>query len=361
MAEYTFTKLTTLKKHWLSVAFLLGFITDLVLLNRVDDLVDNLILLGYVLLSTLGIVLFYSGIAEKLGERGSAFMVRFMPYIMQYAFGGLLSGMLIFYGRSGDFMASAPYFLLLLVAIICNEVLQKRSSRLLYTLALYFVGLFSYCVLIVPVWLGQINDFVFVGSGLLALVLTLGLVKFLKRLIPQFIALQKRLLIFTIGTIFVTLNGLYFYNLIPPIPLSLTELSILHGVERNQSTGSYRLLVEEKPWYQAWLPITQKFTPLPGDGAYCYARVFAPTSISATIVHRWSLKDSNGVWQEQFAVDYRIVSGNDNGYRGYTVATKLRTGEWRCTVQNQRGQVLGHRTFTVNMSGVVPPLVTVLE
>lgn len=103
-----------LKKHWLTVSFVLGFCTDLILLNQVDNVTDNLILLGYASLASVSLLLFYTGVAEKWGERFSKKIVRFMPAVMQYSFGGLLSGMLIFYGRSGDWVTSAPFLLSIL-------------------------------------------------------------------------------------------------------------------------------------------------------------------------------------------------------------------------------------------------------
>ena len=91
--------------HWLTVAFFLGFITDLILLNKIDDLVDNLILLFYVLLSTFSLLLLYIGVAERVSTGTANFLKKYSPILMQYSFGGLLSGMLIFYGRSGDLIA----------------------------------------------------------------------------------------------------------------------------------------------------------------------------------------------------------------------------------------------------------------
>ena len=53
------------KRRWLTLWFFLGFVTDVILLNRVDDLFDNLILLTYALLATCSLLLFYVGVAQK--------------------------------------------------------------------------------------------------------------------------------------------------------------------------------------------------------------------------------------------------------------------------------------------------------
>ncbi len=117
-----------LKHHWLTMSFILGFCTDILLLNRIDDAFDNSILLFYVVLATASLLLFYVGIAE----RAPVWLVRvfkyYAPITMQYSFGGLLSGMLIFYGRSGDWLASWPFLLLIVVVIFSTG----EPSMLLY-------------------------------------------------------------------------------------------------------------------------------------------------------------------------------------------------------------------------------------
>lgn len=349
-------------RHWLTIAFLLGFVTDFLLLNRVDDTFDNFVLFTYVVLATSSLVLFYSGVAEKWGERFSKLLRRFMPGLMQYSFGGLLSGMLIFYGRSSDLIVSAPFLLLIIGVILANELVQKRSDRLLYNLVVYFIGVFSYSVLIVPVLLGEMGDVIFVGSGLLALGVIFFLLKILSRIIPHYMILEKRPTVFTIASLYVLFNFLYFVNIIPPIPLSLTELSVYQGVERT-STGGYRITKEELPWWREMLVMVPPvFSPLPGGGAYCFARVYAPTNLKTDIVHRWEYYDEvQGEWVTRFTQPYPITSENKNGYRGYTVSNNLVDGKWRCGVETKRGQVLGRETFVVDLNRTPENIVTVVE
>jgi hypothetical protein len=245
-----------LSKHWLTTAFLLGFATDLILLNRVDDTFDNLILLMYAVLASVSLLLFYVGVAERWGARVSAWLLRLTPPVMQYSFGGMLSGMLIFYGRSGDLLVSAPYLILIVSVMIANEVIKKRSDRLVYNLAVYFIGLFSYLVLVVPVLIGEMGPVVFVGSGWLALVVIYLLYILLAKIIPHFLRLESRKIVFTIFGLYALFNGLYFTNVIPPIPLSLTELSIYHQVERS-SSGGYRITKVDETWLDklSWRPM----------------------------------------------------------------------------------------------------------
>lgn len=350
-----------IKRHWLTFAFLGGFITDLLLLDRIDDTFDNTVLFLYVLLATISLILFYVGVAERASPWLIKIINRFAPLIMQYTFGGLLSGMLIFYGRSGDLLASAPFLGLIILVIVANEVVTKRSDRLLYNVSVYFIGVFSYCVLIVPVWLGVTGTFIFYASGLLAVAITMFVVKLLKWVIPNFLTMQKRLLIFSVGCLYALFNGFYFFNFIPPIPLSLMDLDIYQSVVRDEVTKNYTITKVVIPWYKNLPGLKPDYSPLPGQGAACFAKVFAPAKIKAKIVHRWEYLDSAGNWQEHYRLAYDIAGDSSNGYRGFSAIQNIRNGEWRCSIENERGQVLGRKAFRVDMNMVPQNTVTVVE
>ncbi len=352
---------TFITKHWLTIAFLGGFVTDFLLLNRVDDTFDNFILLFYVCLASISLILFYAGVAERIGPRTANFLKAYMPMLMQYSFGGLLSGMLIFYGRSGDIFSSAPYLLLIVGVILANEMINKRSERLVYNLSVYFIGLFSYLVLVVPVLLGEMGDVIFIGSGLLALLVVTLVVKGVSLQVPNFLALQKKSLIFILGSIYCFLNGLYFFNLIPPIPLSLSQLGVYQEVVKRED-GTYRLTYNRDTGHYALIPFfSRPFNPVTGQGVYCFARVYAPTDLSTNIVHRWEYKNAEGDWIEHFKTSYRISGENKNGYGGYTNIKNIQNGWWRCSVETERGQVLGREIFKVDTKSQPEDLVTVFK
>lgn len=347
-----------LQRYWLTVCFVLGFITDLILLNKIDDLVDNLILLFYALLATTTLLLLYVGVSERAPYLMTNFFKKYMPMLMQYAFGGLLSGMLIFYGRSGDWLASAPFFLLILVVILGNEFVSKRSDRLIYHLALYFIGLFAYIVLVVPVIIGRMGDGIFILSGFIALIWVTFVIQLLFRIVPNFMAVNVSRVILTIGAVYIGFNTLYFSGVIPPIPLSLTQLEIVQAVER---TGSdYRVIKEEQPWYRR-LPLVRPVLHPQTGSAACFARVYAPTRLETEIFHRWEYKDEAGDWVEHFRLGYDIESAGVKGYRGYTRLQNFFDGAWRCTVETKRGQVLGREVVTIKTDGEPKGVVTVIE
>jgi hypothetical protein len=341
------------KKHWLTMWFVLGFFTDAILLNRIDDIMDNLILLAYVLLATFSLLLFYVGVAQKAGEWASKKLVRYMPSVMQYSFGGLLSGMLIFYGRSGDWVTSAPFLLLILSVILGNEMVHKRSDRLVYHVALYFIGLFSYIVLVLPIVFGAMGDLMFFLSGVTALLWVIIVIQVLHRIVPNFMRVNTRRVVLIIGSIYMTLNFLYFTGVLPPIPLSLTELSMAHSVTKEGN--SYKVVTEEQAWWRQ-LPFMEESLHLAAPELSCFARVYAPTKLSTEIFHRWEYKDVSGKWVERARIKYPIAGSNKGGYRGWTTVGNVSSGKWRCSVETARGQVLGRSTAYVEVGGGGTPV-----
>lgn len=348
-------KFYKLKRHWLTLAFVLGFVVDNLTLNRIDETFDNIILFSYVILAMVGLTLLYAGIAGKLGERASPFMRAYAPLLVQYSFGGLLSGMLIFYGRSGTIYDSWPFIFLILGVIYANETIRNREERLVYNLSIFFVGMYAYMALVIPVLLGKMGVLIFILSGFAALVVMHLFVKLLYVVVPNFMLAQQRRLVFVIGLIFVTFNVFYFTNIIPPIPLSLKDVGIFHSVVRFDD-GTYQVTYEKPAWWQFMRNSDKTFHYEPGDNIYCFASVFAPNRLITEVYHKWEFLDTEtGEWREHGRFSYAISGGRGNGYRGYTLIKNYTEGTWRCTVETERGQVIGRETFTV-LSGERPEL-----
>lgn len=340
-------KIPFVRHHFLTTMFVLGFVVDNLTLNQVDQAFDNLILALYVFLAMTGILTLYAGVAERLGERASRIARSWSPALIQYSFGGLLSGMLIFYGRSSALFESWPYMLLILIAIVGNETIKNRDQRLVYNLAIFFIGLFSYVVLMIPVWTGKMSTLTFLISGWLAVVIMYWFVKLLSWVVPNYLLLQKRVVVFVVGLIYVTFNFFYFANIIPPIPLSLKSLGIYHSVIRYENE-TYALTYEKPAWYLPLRKSNGTFHYSGGDNIFCYASVFAPAKLSTDIYHKWEYYDEGkGEWVEHARLPYPIKGGRGDGFRGYTVIESVREGKWRCTVETARGQALGRESFTV--------------
>ena len=349
------------QRHWQTTAFIFGFVLDNLTLNRVDQLFDNVVLFTYVILAMLSITLLYASIAERFSERLNVFLKTWAPILMQYAFGGLLSGMLIFYGRSGSFFDSWPFILMILGVIYGNETIKNRQRRLVYNLVIFFIGLFAYMILVIPVFLGKMGALVFIGSGLLALFVMYTFFHVIEKIVPNFIQLQKRNVVFIIGLIYVMMNFLYFTNIIPPIPLSLKEMGVYHNVVSDKTTGIYTLTYEKPVWWKWYLKADDIFHYREGESVFCYSSVFAPSRLTVEVFHRWEYyDDAKQMWKTHAYIPYAIQGGRNEGYRGYSEITGYHEGVWRCTVETARGQVIGKEKFTI-VSGMQAELVSRTE
>lgn len=350
------------RRHWLTIAFFLGFVVDNITLNRVDQLFDNFVLATYVLLAMGSLFLLYGGTAERFtSEKLNELARKYAPLVVQYSFGGLLSGMLIFYGRSGSWIESWPFLFIFLIVIYLNETVKDRASRLIYNLAILFIGLFSYVVLVIPVFTGFMGPWVFVGSGVLAVILMYWFIQALYKIVPHFMTIHMRAVVFTLGIIFASFNFLYFANIIPPIPLSLKDIGIYHSVVRFEN-GDYQLTFEDGAWWQFFKNSDDVFHPVGGDNIFCFAQVFAPTKLETDIYHQWEYYDEEKEeWIPHTRLSYSIAGGRDQGFRGYTLIQNYRDGKWRCSVETERGQVLGREEFKIDSQKKPRDLVTRIE
>ncbi len=345
------------RRHWLTITFFLGFVVDNFTLNRVDQVFDNIILATYVVLAMVALLTLYAGVAGKLPERMLPYARQYAPLFVQFAFGGLLSGMLIFYSRSGSWEASWPFLLVILAVIYGNETIRDRANRLIFNLGIFFIGLSSYVILVIPVFTGYMGAWVFIASGLVALSIMYLFVQVLYYIIPRFMELKMKSIVFTLGCIYFGLNFLYFTNIIPPIPLSLKDVGIYHSVIRFDD-GRYQLKYEEGAWWQFLKDSDDTFHARAGDNVYCFAKVFAPTKIETTIFHTWEYKNAAGDWIEHARLPYPITGGRDDGFRGFTVISNYQDGEWRCSVETARGQIVGREEFTIDSTSEPRALVT---
>jgi hypothetical protein len=265
--------------------------------------------------------------------------------------------MLIFYGRSGDWLASWPFLLLIICAILGNELVRNRAQRLVFQLTVYFIAVFSYVVLVVAVFSGRTEPWVFYGSGVVALIIVYFVVSILRRIIPNFFQQQLRYIVFSLLSIFILLNTLYATSILPPIPLSLKEITIAHTVTFYPATRQYDIVYEPiSPW-RFWEYSRPTLHVRDTMTAACFTTIFAPTRLAAGVYHQWDFYDpSLGRWVERFRVPYEVSGAATQGYRGFSTTSNVRDGKWRCTVKNARGQSLGRKVFYIDTTTAPPEL-----
>ena len=341
-------------------ALLLGFLVDTITLSRIDGQLDNIILFGYLFLAGISIVLLSLLRAHKISHRIKERVAIITPLILQYAFGGLFSGFIIFYSQSATLATSWPFLFTLVGLFIGNEVFKDKYTRPLYHLSVFFIALFSFSIFFIPVLIKHMGALVFLLSGFITLLITAGFLWVLRKINADEFEQIKTKTTRTLLTIFILFNILYFTNVIPPLPLSLKDSGIYHNIERS---GNNFIISAQKPrWFRFLSDFATEIELPPGKPLYAYSAIFAPTNLETTILHRWSYRDpQKHEWVTIVNIPFPITGGREDGYRGFTFSQNVWPGRWRLDVITEREQLLGRTEFEVIRSFDLPELRTITK
>lgn len=321
-------------------ALVFGFIWDTLTIGRADQIFGNVVITSYLLLSA-SIILALS-IYGKREREAPVFLVP----LLQFCFGNLASGLLVIYGQSGIVGGGIIFLIILLAFVVGNEFVRGYYSKFNFNLSAWYFLLFSYLAVVVPILVGRLGIWIFILSGISSLFVVSLFIYLIQAVSSKSIASHFRETALSIGIIFLFFNFLYFKNIIPPVPLSLTEIGIYHSIERNPD-GDYIVSYEVPLWWQKIFRDTSKIFRLgQNENAYCFSSVYAPVELSAGIYHTWEYYDEDErEWQTRSRVFFPIYGGREDGYRGYSLKTNLAEGRWRCSVETARGALVGRTKF----------------
>lgn len=332
--------------HLSALAVLAGFTIDSLTLRRVDLWAEHIVIISYLVIAALAIIVMLLHSEGRLQEGIFKDVEWWAPLIMQFAFGGLFSVFLLFYGRASSLAANWPALVILLSLLVGNEFFRRKYQRLTFNLTVWYTAALAYCILLLPILVNQIGDWVFVVSALSSLLLVFGFVRLLALISTELISALKRTLLVSFVGVAAFTSLLYFSHIIPPIPLSLQETSVAHNITK-LSGGSYRLSVEDKAWYRSVLP-NETVHITPNKKAYVFSSVFAPTGFNTDIVHDWQYLKKDR-WVSVSRVSFPVIGGRDDGYRGYSQKSNLQAGHWRVLVETNQGRRLGAENFQVEL------------
>jgi len=347
-------------EHHLGVgALAVGFTFDIILAKSPESVTDNILLLTYLFIAAAIIVLLNIQKRRRAKDESPTEPL-ILLLVLQFCFGGLASNMLVLYGKSGTLTGSAVFILMLASLVFGNEYLRSRYAQLRFNVAVYYFLLLTYCVIAAPTWLfHSIGPGIFFLSGLISLAVIAGFCAVLFTAVlrgNRVYQLQQISLL--IGTIFIIFNALYFFDVIPPVPLSLKGIGVYHSVLKS-STGDYLVIYEGAPWYVFWRDTGNVFHYQPGQSAYCFSSVYAPAQLSTPIYHIWEHYDTaSKEWVQMSRISYGISGGRSTGYRGFSATAALSPGAWRCDVETQSGALIGRMSFTAVESQTATPFVT---
>ena len=338
-------------------ALLIGFSFDLFLAKSPASVVDNILLVSYLFIAATIIILLNIAPVRRRREAGIAEPLVFL-LILQFCFGGLASNMFVLYSKSGTIAADAFFIGLLLVLVFSNEFLRSRYAQLRFNVGVYYFLLLTYCTIAAPTFIfhsiGQ-KSFLLSGAISVAVITVFLLVLFAAVLRGAERKKRLRDISLMVVAMFTIFNGLYFLNIIPPVPLSLKTIGIYHSVLK-YSSGDYMVMYEPGAWYEFWQDTSPVFTYTVGDSAYCFSSVYAPAALDTPIDHVWEwYNPSTKSWEEMARVSFDIAGGRQGGYRGFSEFPLSSTGQWRCNVETSSGALIGRTTFTA-VQGTAPVL-----
>ncbi len=360
MEDVIVEKESFLKKyrHWIApVAIFGGFIADIFTLNQIDQVFDQGVLVVHLLISGFAIAMLFTT-GSKLGEKiNIEEKAGILEALMLFSFGGLFSGFAIFYTRSGSLASSWPFILIMILLMVGTELYKKVYRRLVFQITLYFISIFAYMIMFVPLILNKMGSWVFLLSGLSTLVLTYFYYLILRWLNKGRYKKYISKIIISSGLFFVIFNVAYFTNIIPPVPLSLKFTAVYHNVEKLYP--GYEATYEANPWYNIFRKRSRVFHRVGSEPVWVFASVFAPTSFSTEVDHVWEYYDTEKLkWVHKGIVPLSIQGGSKKGWAGFSYRQDIKDGRWRVGVTTDRGQVIGYVYLRVVSVAETPELTT---
>jgi hypothetical protein len=324
--------------------FLGGFIFDILTLSRIDSGVQIVQISGYMLI--LSILVYWKvlfdhqliTIPQKL-ER----IWKHHDLMIQFMMGAMLSVYTLFFFKSASLVTSIVFMAFIAVLMVMNEFIRLEKHQLHLTLTLYFLCLACYWITLVPVFLGFIGFFPFflalVATGLCAWIFH-KLIK--KRVLTRAtepdlsIRLRKKISLPT-GGVLLALLFFYYFQLIPPVPLSIQYMGIFRDVKKQ---NNQYVLTYSRSFWRFWQNGDQTFYARPGDVIVAYVQIFAPENFKDQLMVHWKLKTPRG-WQDQGSIPIRISGGRSDGFRAYTTKSNYQPGDYRVQIETTDGREVG--------------------
>ena len=347
----------------LSILFFLGgFIIDNLTLTRIDSWIDNLILLSWLFLALTFILI--NNIGDYKGFRNKTLyrIYSFAPLIIQLSFGALFSGYVIFYSRASSFYDSWPFLVLLYFLFIGNEKFRKQYEKFYIQISILYFAILSFLIFYIPIIFKKMNDYIFILTGFISLFIIYFVIKYFFKIIPNLKKFRKKI-IRNIVLILTIMNIFYFNHLLPPVPLSVKKVEVLHYADRNED-GLYELAREKRSWYDFSEWFNNIIHWKKGERIYVYAAVFAPTDFQTKIKYAWYwYDDAKKDWVFKGSYKQKIVGGRSNGFRSGAYMQKVvKEGDWKLELLSNEGTVIDSLKFrVVEVDNNIPLEVEVLE
>ncbi len=332
-------------ERWLMPVTLgVGFVGDYVTFVNIQVKTALIILYVYWAVAALTMTFVHAYDAGKVSEKYRTYRL-FTPLLIQFTFGGLLSNSFIFYWFSGSVWVSWPFVLAFVVLMISNDALRHYFLRPLVQLVVFLFATFSIVSVTLPFVFNSLSPWLFIVSGTIA-ALMIFLFCWLLTIFSPYIKQKWQVLASSAAVILMAMYLLYFFNLIPPVPLAIREAGVYHSLQRSGFT--YTLRGEPESFWQKLIP-GQTIHLQDNHQIYVFTAIYAPKNLNTPIVHEWQYYDeSKKEWVVKDTLKFNLTGGRQEGFRGYSWKMhNLDEGNWRVYIKTSRGQTLGRIKFKI--------------
>ena len=330
-----------------------GFAFDSATFGRIDHALTQAVFIVYLLVAGISIAVLHVLESRPDGRKPSDKTRTILVAITQFALGCLLSGFCVFYIRSASITSSWPFLLAMAAIFIGNEYMRRYHARLVFSGLLFFFALYSYAILLVPVVSGRIGRLAFLASGGVALVVFFFFMRALAQLGHERYRGARMQIYAGMAAITLFLNVAYFFRILPPLPLVLTDAGVYHDVRRVGAEFVAQQEQEPAEW-QALFGTHSVLHIQPGAKLYVYNAVFAPRGLKTRIIHDWQWLAPGKGWQSQQRVPMEIAGGREDGFRFFSYKSAPRPGQWQVNILTPDGRSVGRVRFAVEEQAVPP-------
>ncbi len=333
--------------------FFAGFLFDVVLLHRIDS-TPLLVHQGtYLLLTSLLVA--WDHHLSVVGKEPEGFLGKVASYrlwVMHFFLGTLLNAFAVFYFRASSGLYGALFMVTLAAIIIANELPRFRSQGPVVRVALLSFAVTSYLAYLLPVLYGELRVWHYLVAVALGVGATVGLWQVFTRLTTDPTWTFRRAVAPGLS-VQVALLLLYFLEVVPPVPLSLKHIGLYHSVEvaKSEHGRHYRLKFEAPPAWQFWKRTRSLLQVGPGDKAWAFVSIFAPTRFHDRVTFAWDFDDPQRgwvPWGKPFSTS--LTGGNEEGFRTFAYTTPLHSGAYRVRVLTADDREIGRESFEVELA-----------
>ena len=329
------------------LSFVAGFLFDIVTLGRIDSWlsIGQQILYLVVIATALTQMFLEQGGPQLELDKMFFFKRWYYQYrtaIVHFLFGSLLNLYTIFFFKSSSLLVSFSFLAFLVLLLVANESKRFKSLGLPFKFGMLSLCVLSFFAYVVPILVGSIGLLVFLSSMPVGCLPLIGLGWWVRARAPQLFPLARKQIHLPLSLVLLGFFVLYYFRVIPPVPLSIPFIGVYHSVERTEQ--GYRL-GHERPQWRFWHNGDQDFVARPGDKVYVFFRIFSPTRFSDQVLMRWYWKDGARGWTLQDSIPIKIVGGREQGFRGYGFKSNYQAGAWKVQIETTDAREIGRVYF----------------